>query len=117
MAIPIFICSCCERRLYENGVLKITGAFKEKVEKKRQNFFNHCIRKEIPIRIELNGKLEKTGSYICKTCREALLKGLVPAMATINGLFLPPYHERFRLSELENNLIAQIINFLTLSLP
>ena len=31
-------------------------------------------------------------------------------MATINGLYLPRYEEQFRLTELENNLIAQIIN-------
>ena len=55
--------------------------------------------------------MDKTGIYICKTCREGLLRGKVPAMATINGLFLPPYEEQFRLTELENNLIAQIINF------
>ena len=29
---PIFICSCCERCLFENGVTKITAKFKEKVE-------------------------------------------------------------------------------------
>ena len=31
---PIFICSCCERRLFENGVKKITNNFKDKVNGK-----------------------------------------------------------------------------------
>ena len=30
---PIFICSCCHRKLFENGVTKITADFKEDVEK------------------------------------------------------------------------------------
>ena len=64
---PIFICSCCERKLYEKGVTKITANFREKVEKKQANFFRHCIRKEITIKIELNGKMDKTGIYICRT--------------------------------------------------
>ena len=79
---PIFICSCCKRRLFENGVTKITAIFKEKVEKKCRNFFSHCIKKEITVRIEL--KFTKSGSYICNTCRAGLQKGLIPAMATIN---------------------------------
>ena len=32
-------------------------------------------------------------------------------MATVNGLFLAPYENEFQLTELENNLIALIINF------
>ena len=40
-----------------------------------------------------------------------MLNGKVPSMATINGLYLPPYEEQCCLTELENNLIAQIINF------
>ena len=36
---PIFICSCCESRLYEKSVTKITPNFKEKVNKRRHNFY------------------------------------------------------------------------------
>ena len=61
--------------------------------------------------IDLDGKTNKSGAYICTTCRSAILMARVPAMATVNGLFLPPYNEELRLTELENNLIAQIINF------
>ena len=35
---PIFICSCCSRKLFENGVTKITPDFKKKVDEKRSNF-------------------------------------------------------------------------------
>ena len=108
---PIFICNCCERRLFENGVKKITDNFKDKVNGKNPKFYDHCIRKEIFIDIELNGKCDKSGSYICSTCKDAMIKGKIPAMATINGLYLPVIDEQFHLTELENNMIAQIINF------
>ena len=81
------------------------------IEKKKPNFFKFCIRQEIYVHIELDGKTNKSGTYICITCRSALLMAKVPSMATVNGLFLPPYNEELRLTELENNLIARNINF------
>ena len=39
------------------------------------------------------------------------MNGKVPAMATVNGLYLAPYKKEFQLTELENNLIALMINF------
>ena len=81
-----------------------------KVNNKKENFYRHCIREEIPVEIEINGNFEKKGSYICSTCKTAMLSGKIPSMATINGLYLPPIDEQFHLTELENNMIALIIN-------
>ena len=39
------------------------------------------------------------------------MRGKIPSMATINGLQLAPIDENLQLTELENNLIAQNINF------
>jgi len=61
--------------------------------------------------IKLNGKTDKSGAYICHTCRTAMLNGKLPAIARVNGLDLAPYTKEFHLTELENNLIALIINF------
>ena len=36
---PIFICSCCKRKLYENGVTKITDDFKQAINSKKPFFF------------------------------------------------------------------------------
>ena len=96
---PIFICSCCERCLYENGVTKITEKFKQKVEEKRTKFFGHCIRNEINVNIKLDGKTDKSGTYICHTCRGAMLNGRIPAMATVNGLFLSPLKKEYQLTD------------------
>ena len=51
---PIFICSCCSRTMFENGVTKITSQFKEKVNQKRSNLFNQIIKEEIHVEIEFN---------------------------------------------------------------
>ena len=32
---PIFICSCCHRKLFEKGVTKVTEAFKEKLAERK----------------------------------------------------------------------------------
>ena len=40
-----------------------------------------------------------------------MMRGKIPAMATMNGLQLAPIDENLKLTELENNLIAQNINF------
>ena len=103
---PIFICSCCCRRLYENGVAQIYSEFKEKVNEKKAGFYNFCIEKEILVEIIYNGSYEKTGSYIYSTCRDSMIVGKIPAMAVINGLKLTPIRKDCQLTEFENNIIA-----------
>ena len=49
--------------------------------------------------------------YICSTCQDTLTAGRMPALAVANGLALTDIKKEFRLTELENNLIAQNINF------
>ena len=108
---PIFTCSCCSRMLYENGVKKITPKFKEAVEKKRASSYKSCISKEILVNITFNGSDEKSGHYICHTCKVAMLSGKLPSMAVKNGLYLSKIKEGCELTEMENNLIAKNLNF------
>ena len=108
---PIFICSCCKRKLYENGVTKITDEFKAAVNKKKQDFYRNCIPSFEPVNIILNGNAEKSGFYICHTCRLTMKNGKIPSMSISNGLHLTNIEEGCHLTELENNLIAQNINF------
>ena len=107
----IFICSCCARMLYESGVTKITAKFKEKLFDKSPKFYSSCIAEEILVKITFNGGTEKTGHYICHTCKTAMLCGKRPSMAVTNGLQLVKLEDDCHLTELENNLIAQNINF------
>ena len=110
---PIFICSSCSRKLYENGVVKITEDFKAKVDEKKQGFYRTCIpeKQEVLINIVVNGNDDKSGYYICYTCKSAVISGKVPSMSVTNGLQLTTIEEGCHLTELENNLIAQNINF------
>ena len=108
---PIFICSCCSRKLYENGVTKIKQDLRDAINKKKPNFYSYCIPREITVNIKFNNKTEKTGFYICHTCKTALSSGKVPSMSVINGLNLSTINNDCQLTELENNLIALNINF------
>ena len=63
------------------------------------------------ININVNGSDEKSGTYICLTCKSALTDGKMPSMAVANGLQLSHMEEGHNLTELENNLIALNINF------
>merc|ERR1719209_1604508 len=50
-------------------------------------------------------------TYLCSTCKSSLTSGKMPSMAVANGLQLDNSPDRPVLTELENNLIAQVINF------
>ena len=89
---PIFICSCCSRRLFENGVTKITPKFKEKMEKMKPGFYNYIIN-EVPVHIVLNGIDDKSGLYICYTCKKTIMNCKIPSMAVVNGLQLTKIEE------------------------
>ena len=108
---PIFTCSCCHRKLFENGVTKITERFKEKVNKKVDYSLIIPEGQEKEVKIIFNGGTDLSGLYICHNCKQALLKGKMPAMAVQNGLQLTKLDKDLKLTELENNLIAQMINF------
>jgi hypothetical protein len=108
---PIFTCSCCHRKLFENGVTKITGKFKEKVNNKVNYSSIIPEGQEVEVKIIFNGSTELSGLYICHNCRQTLLKGKMPAMAVQNGLQLTNLDSDLQLTELENNLIAHMINF------
>ena len=87
--------------LFENGVIMITNNLREKVNEKKADHFQLCIPKETIVNIILNEKTEKTGSYICHTCKTAMVNGKIPSMAAINGLHLASINESCYLTELE----------------
>ena len=100
---PIFLCSCCHQMLYKKSVTIITEKMREKIGNKSEEVYNTYLRFET---ISVEGKY-----YLCSTCRYTLSAGKIPAMAVANGLNLTPIPKKCQLSELENNIIAQNINF------
>ena len=107
---PIFICSCCHRKLFENGVSQMNEDFEEEIDAKNGiGFYRTCIYKEIPVNISFEGNTSKSGNFLCHTCKSVMQKGKLPSMSVNNGLKL--VHIEEKLTELENNLIALNINF------
>ena len=108
---PIFICACCSRKLFEKGVSKITQQIKDKINAKNADLYDDIIDEQNFINIKFNSKTDKSGLYLCHTCKGAMERGKMPAMAAKNGLDLIEIEEDLKLTEMENNLIAQNINF------
>ena len=53
---PIFTCSCCHRKLFENGVSQMNEYFEEKIDAKFGiGFYRTCICKEMPANISFEG--------------------------------------------------------------
>ena len=98
---PIYICSCCDRTLFGNSVSIVSEYLKGKVLGINEELtvcFTGC-------------KSADSKVYICSTCKNSLYAGKMPAMAVANGLKTTDLEDEDKLTELENNLIAQNINF------
>ena len=113
MLADIFICSCCERRLFEQNVVAL-GDLKEKVETKKAGLFTRCIpvlKDKALVSFTINGKTTEN-HYICHACKGHLLKGKMPPMCAENGLKKEPISDdNLKLTELERNMIALRIPF------
>ena len=102
----IFICSCCNQRLFQNAVTVITENFRQSIEAKKMGLYNLAVEE---IEQSINGK---KASYLCHTCKGALQRGKLPSMSVGNGLMLRKLCDpELKLSEIENSLIAQNIIF------
>ena len=91
---------------------KITENFKDNLASKKVPYSVAIPPKqEVQVNILFNNSTSLSGIYICHTCKNSLLRGRLPAMAVQNALHLPELLEDCKLTEIENNLIAQMINF------
>ena len=113
MFADIFVCSCCERILFEQNVSPIDG-LEEKVEKKKEGLFKKCIprlKAEALVSLTVDGKTTRK-HYVCHACRGHMLKGKMPPMCAENGLKKEPISDdNLQLTELERNMIALRIPF------
>ena len=98
---PIYVCSCCSRMLFSNSVSKVTNKIRETIYKNGEELLS-CLKEY---------KSPDNVIYICSTCKKALCEGRMPAMAVENAMDITDIDKRYELTELENNLIAQNINF------
>ena len=109
----IFVCSSCERELFEQNVTKIDG-LEEKVEKKKPGLFQRCIprlKPEAELTLVIDGK-KTVHHYICHACKGHMQKGKKPPMCAENGLRKTAIvDEEMKLTELERNMISRRILF------
>merc|ERR1712192_229053 len=109
----IFVCSSCERELFEQNVSKING-LEEKVEKKKPGLFQRCIprlKPEAELTLVIDGK-KTVHHYICHACKGHMQKGKMPPMCAENGLQKTAIlDEEMKLTELERNMISRRILF------
>ena len=105
---PIFICSCCYTRQFQENSLKL-----EKVKKKiNTEIFRKCIPEgqEVIVKTCVNN-ISTAECYICKTCNRHMQKGKMPPECRQNNMQIDPQPEIMKLTELENSLIARNILF------
>ena len=73
---------------------------------------NTIANKDIELTACLKGYRSPDGKiYICSTCKKSLYEKRMPVLAVANGLEITDLEQKYQLTELENNLIAQNINF------
>ena len=113
MFADIFVCSCCERILFEQNVSPIDG-LEEKIKKKKEGLFSKCIprlKDEALVSLTVDGKTTRK-HYVCHACRGHMLKGKMPPMCAENGLRKTAIEdEDMKLTELERNMVALRIPF------
>ena len=112
---PVFVCSCCERLLFESQALHC-----KKEKYKNQELANKCIRDrylhtctddcKVPcVWIDIG----RGQSWICSNCDNKLKRGVLPPECVLNNLAgdpIPP--ELACLNSIEQHLIAKNIPFM-----
>ena len=105
---PIFVCRCCERKLFEHQVIKVNiSNFRENIDKDRPGLFSQCIQSYS----ESDGTEHQTGkvvtsydidkrNYLCKSCKGSMQRGKMPKMCSNNGLKVDRLPKRLKLTEL-----------------
>ena len=60
---PIFVCSCCEEKLFENQVKVLTDALRKTIDEVDPGIRDHCIEEEIEVETGT-----KKFTYIYNSC-------------------------------------------------
>ena len=112
---PIFTCSSCMQNMFRDGVVELTEKLEDMIKEKSFELYRNVLQNKVVISLHIKKagqEIEDKKTYVCKTCRIALLKGKLPSMSTANNLHLIELKDKeLKLTEIENNLIAQRILF------
>ena len=109
---PIFICSCCHQKLFENQVTVITDELRDKIDGANSKIREECIDEEISVNLgrdQHDNEIEF--AYLCKQCKFSLERGKFPKLCVKNSLYVDEINdEDLKLTELENKLISYTEN-------
>ena len=96
-----FVCICCERLNFINGVIEFSCSLQDTVEAKHEGIIDRAIG-------VTDTADDHETQYICFTCKNHILKGKIPPMSRMNELELLDISQypELQLSELENSMIA-----------
>ena len=112
---PIFVCSSCDQKMFENWVCELDNSLTENLRAKNSAVYEKVFKygfTNITIYKCENGTMnsQPTKAYLCITCKKHLKNGKVPPMSVANSLKLGNVDPNLQLTELENNLIAKDIS-------
>ena len=90
---PIFICSSCDQKMFQNGVLKLSEELEEIIQNKNIDVYNKALGENIKtLEIKTNNASDYS-AYLCFTCKKHLIQGKIPPMSHANNLSLVPLND------------------------
>jgi hypothetical protein len=97
---PSIVCCCCEQMFFANQTFKFSN---DKINKRKCN---------LPINF-FEKILNNKSDYVCRSCHDDVLKGIIPKLSTSNGLKFPDLPSHIQdLSPLEERVVSPFINFM-----
>ena len=107
----VFLCTCCQQRMFKSNVRLYTEALKQELDHKKPGLTDTCIENEIKTKIDGDEKC-----YVCLTCVKHMKSRKMPPMSAMNGMRLSETDKEIKdqqleMTELEGALIAKNIIF------
>ena len=97
---PIFVCSSCHQKLFENQVEHITEEIRNMIDNADPGIRAESMEEEIIMDLGINADDSKIEfSFLCKSCKWYLIRGKRPKFCTKNGLIIDVIDEKLKLSE------------------
>ena len=96
---PIYVCSVCQQVNFKDKVDIISNI----KQNKNENLLNNC---------KTNYRSVNNIEYICKTCKQYIMKGIVPKLSLKNGCGFRDKPNELDLFNLEERFISPVMAFM-----
>jgi hypothetical protein len=102
---PSFICQCCDRRMFKQGVMNLTEKALDAIISKHGEAFLDAVLPE-----------KSSAKILCHNCYTKITHGKKPSIRVSNGLQLDKIPPELQLTDLENQMIAKDLLFIKIKL-